>query len=367
VIFARIAQENTHRSQHVAMNGISCGMLRVSIPLCLLLCACADSNSAASARPDAFIDGTADVAPDVVFEERVDAREDVRAAPGWRVEAPLPVDRQEHAVIAARGRLWVIGGFERGSVVADVRVFNPTTQSWTEGPPLPGPRHHVAAVAVGDDLYALGGLTGVTFTPDAMCFVLRSGAARWEVIPSLPAPRGAATAGVIDGRIVVVGGFGPGRTLFPQTLVYDPEMARWREGAAMPTVREHLASFVHERRLYVVAGRRLSLASNLDVMESYDPASDTWRTEPAVPTPRGGHGVAVLDGCAYVIGGETTERALDTVEAFELATRTWRQAPSIPTPRHGFGVAVLAGRLWVVGGGNVPAFGAVPVVESYAP
>jgi hypothetical protein len=347
-------------------------MLRNSIFACFLFCACADTATVMTVTDDAAVtdvrsDVTEDVAPDVVSEAHVDVFNDVRAKPGWRSEPQLPFDRQEHAVVAARGGLWVIGGFERGSIVAEVRVFNPATQSWTLGPPLPNPKHHVAAVAVGDDIYAMGGLTGISFTPDATCFVLRAGAASWEVIPSLPVPRGAATAGVIDGRIVVIGGFGPGRTLLPQTVVYDPAVQRWREGAAMPTVREHLASFVHEGRLYAVAGRRLSLASNLAVMESYDLATDTWRTEPSVPTPRGGHGVAVLGGSAYVIGGETPERALDTVEAFDLATRTWRQAPAIPTPRHGFVAAVLAERLWVVGGGSVPAFGGVPVVESYAP
>jgi N-acetylneuraminic acid mutarotase len=289
------------------------------------------------------------------------------STPGWRTEVPLPIERQEHAVVAARGRLWVIGGFERGTIVANVRVYDPRANTWTEGPPLLDARHHVAAVALGEDLYALGGLIGASFTPDAACFVLRAGAERWEMLPSLPVPRGAATAGVIGGRIVVVGGFGPARVLLERAVIYDPATRRWRDGAAMPSVREHLASFVHDGRLYAVAGRRLSLSSNVATMESYDPVTDTWRTEPSVPTPRGGHGVAVLGGAAYVIGGETPERALDTVEAFELATRTWRPAPAIPTPRHGFGVAALGGRLWVVAGGNVPAFGAVPVVESYAP
>ena len=102
-------------------------------------------------------------------------------------------------------------------------------------------------------------------------------------------------------------------------------------------------------------------------VEIYDPATDTWSTGPDLPTPRGGLGAAVLDGQAYVVGGETTAEALSTVEALDLATQSWTPSEALPTPRHGAGVVSTGGRVWVIGGADVPAFGAVDIVESFAP
>ena len=58
---------------------------------------------------------------------------------------------------------------------------------------------------------------------------------------------------------------------------------------------------------------------------------------------------------------------LDTVDAFDLATGTWRAAPPTRVPHHGFGAAAIGGRIYVVAGASTPAFGAIDVVESYAP
>lgn len=286
---------------------------------------------------------------------------------GWRRDAPLPFARQEIAVGVARGRIYVLGGFESGRIVANVRVYDPATDAWTLGPELPSARHHVAVATLGDDLYALGGMTDLAFTPDSTCYVLRAGAASWQTIAPLPLPRGAGVAGGVGGRIVVTGGVGTRNTLLVQSAVYDPASDSWRTGAPPLTRREHLAAFVHGGRLWTVGGRLLSLSSNLAAVESYDPVTDTWRQEAAMPTARGGLGAAVLGDVAYVFGGEQPDRALDTVEAMDLTRGTWRTVAPIPTPRHGMGVAAAGGRIYVLGGADQPTFAAVPVVESYAP
>lgn len=286
---------------------------------------------------------------------------------GWRRDAPLPFARQEIAVGVARGEIYVIGGFESGRIVANVRVYDPAADSWTLGPELPSARHHVAVATLGDDLYALGGMTDLAFTPDSTCYVLRAGAVTWQTIAPLPLPRGAGVAGGVSGRVVVTGGVGPRNTLLIQSAVYDPATDAWRTGAPPPTPREHLAGFVHGGRLWTVGGRLLSLSSNLAAVESYDPVTDTWRQEAPLPTARGGLGAAVLGDVAYVFGGEQPDRALDTVEALDLTRGTWRTTAPIPTPRHGMGVAAAGGRIYVLGGADQPTFAAVPVVESYAP
>src|SRR5450759_1465847 len=62
---------------------------------------------------------------------------------------------------------------------------------------------------------------------------------------------------------------------------YDPATNTWRERAAMPTPRNHATAGVVNGKIYVIGGRVGAAfisagSSNVDVVEEYDPASDAW-------------------------------------------------------------------------------------------
>lgn len=164
--------------------------------------------------------------------------------------------------------------------------------------------HHTAVVAVGGDLYALGGYRDDSFRAGTDAWVLRAGRPAWESVGELPEARGAATAGVLDGRIYLVGGFGVGQRLLTSVAVFDPGARSWRRVRDLPTAREHLASGVHEGRLWVFGGRLGGLSTNLVAVEVYDPDTDVWEARAPMPSPGGGFAAAVSDGVAYVLGGE---------------------------------------------------------------
>lgn len=284
---------------------------------------------------------------------------------GWRIDAPLPRAVQEVAVEAHDGSIWVAGGFEDGAIVRSVRVYDPATDVWSDGPSLPAPRHHMSLVSFDGELYAFGGMETLQFEPLDTAWVLRGGA--WIDVAPLPIDRGACAAARVGDEIVLAGGNQARGGLAIDTLIYTPASDSWRTGAPIPTPREHLAAVAIDGELWTLAGRMNSLETNTDLVEIYDPSTDTWRAGPSMPAPRGGFGAAVLDGFVYAIGGEQPDRALDSVDRYEPARMTWSSAPPIPTPRHGHGVVALAGRVWVVGGADRPIFGAVDAVESYAP
>lgn len=330
--------------------------------LAALAPACASPTSPPSA-PDA-------AAPDVAPRDDgpADAPGPDAPAPGWRAEPRLPAAWQEIAGDVIDGRLWIIGGFEGGRPTAAVRVFDPAVGRWEDAPRLPANLHHMAAAAVGGDLYALGGYLDFTFTPVSQCYVLRRGAAAWAPLRPLPEPRGAATAGVLGGRIVVAGGYGTSQRLLAPVALYDPRTDTWTAGRDLPTPREHLASVTHAGRLWVFGGRRGGLDTGLATVEAYDPVVDAWQTDlPPMPLPRGGFAAARLGAVVYVLGGERSDRALTEVDALDLTTLTWRAAPPLPTARHGFVALAAAGRVWAIGGADRPTFAPVDVVESFAP
>lgn len=308
--------------------------------------------------------------PNVDAGPRADAGPvDGGPASDWRREADLPEPIQEICGAVHEGRLWIAGGIEGDlGVSAAVRIFDPATGTWSDGPALPEPRHHAMLVSTGPDLWLLGGMRTLRFEPLDTVFVLRAGASSWEMGPSLPELRAAAAAGFVAGRIVIAGGNSEAGRLATTTLVLDVAAETWSTAAGMPVAREHTAGFVTETELWVVAGRMNSLDSNTADVAAYDPATDTWRSAPPLLHARGGHGVALLDGVAHAMGGEEPGAALTSVERLDVATGTaWEMAPPTVFPHHGHVALAAAGRIWVIGGGDAPSLAAIDVVESYSP
>ena len=81
----------------------------------------------------------------------------------------------------------------------------------------------------------------------------------------MPSARGEATAGVIGGKLYVVGGLletGESKTVLGSMVIYDPLTDSWTTGPAMPIVRAEAAGGVINGLLYVVGGYDLGQNGN---------------------------------------------------------------------------------------------------------
>jgi N-acetylneuraminic acid mutarotase len=141
---------------------------------------------------------------------------------------------------------------------------------------------------------------------------------------------------------------------------YDPATNTWRPRAMMPTPRNHATAGVVNGKVYVIGGRVGAAfisagSSNVDVVEEYDPPADAWGSARAkMPSARSAMASGVHGGRIYVTGGEGqnaqmmyTFRAL---EAYDPASNRWTLMPSMPVSRHGLAGAVLGNRLHMVSG-----------------
>ena len=195
----------------------------------------------------------------------------------------------------------------------------------------------------------------------------------WKALAPLPTKRGSPVAAVAGDKIYVIGGattppgskepaVHPARPHVSVGAVeeYDPATNAWRSRTSMPTPRNHATAGVVNGKIYVIGGRVgggfiTSGSSNVDVVEEYDPASDTWGSARAkMPSPRSAMASGVNGGRIYVTGGEGqnaqmmyTFRAL---EAYDPASNSWTVLASLPVSRHGLAGAVLGNRLHVVSG-----------------
>ena len=196
----------------------------------------------------------------------------------------------------------------------------------------------------------------------AICLALAIGthaqAQSWVTKEDMPTARTGVATGVIAGKLYVVGGVLSSGDLTNVVEVYDPATNTWdtTTKAPMPTNRFYASAGVIGEKLYVVGGC-ISPDCGVDVtaiLEVYDPVFDTWTTLPPMPTARATMATGVIAGKLYVAGGSESCGNCDgigTLEVYNPADNTWDTTKaSMPTARSQTDGAVINGKFYVVGG-----------------
>ncbi|XP_076063379.1 kelch domain-containing protein 10-like [Oratosquilla oratoria] len=220
-------------------------------------------------------------------------------------------------------------GFPFGSTIGGtVHVLDVDGGTWsalgTSGQE-PSPMYGQAARRQGEYVYVVGGTSGYAFTLDAHALHLPT--RTWVQLHAHEQShschkknslggRYRAEIGVIDGRIVVVGGASA-------LQVFALDTVPVLEGAGEPWRLEKT---------------------------NPDPATGEF------PRPRRAHAATQLGTDLYVCGGTDDEEVFDDVWRLDLATMTWRRLFSLPQPLYFHDCAVTpSGCLYVFGG--VPELG----------
>jgi N-acetylneuraminic acid mutarotase len=136
---------------------------------------------------------------------------DAALTSGWRTLAPLRRGaRQELSVAEQDGLIYVIGGMTVNSILSSVEVYDPASDTWSDGVSLPSPLHHCNVATANGSIYVVGALSGWSFSPVGTVLQLAPQATEWATRTAMPAgtERGASAVGVIDSRILVAGGSG---------------------------------------------------------------------------------------------------------------------------------------------------------------
>jgi hypothetical protein len=265
------------------------------------------------------------------------------------------------AVAAHQGRIWLAGGLDAfGAALTDVEIYDPATETWTDGPGLPTPLHHAALVSTGEELLVIGGYAGSSFSAPTDA-VLRLAATEdaWEPATSLPGPRAAGAAAWDGSRVLYAGGVSP--TVHADVFVLVD--GAWQSIGLLSAAREHLAATSDgEGTVWLLGGRQGSLATNLATVDVA--TEDGVAPGGELPTPRGGVAAFFASGVgACLSGGEAPEGAFDVVECIgadgELAT-----LPASSQRRHGHGAAVVDGVAFLLLGGPQPGLAVSSTIES---
>jgi N-acetylneuraminic acid mutarotase len=296
----------------------------------------------------------------------------------WIRLAALPRAVGELLGVAVNGKLvasqGLLPGFKPAGLVYE---YDPAGDAWKEKKQMPHPVHHAAVTALNGKMYLFGGFDLPASGPPGWnpvndAWEYDPAADTWKALAPMPTTRGGSVAAVVGGKIYVIGGAGPvpgagSPTIRPrqpqQSLStveeYDPATNKWRARAAMPTACNHPGCEAVNGKIYVIGGRLsgafiIGYPGNINLVQAYDPAADSWATRTPMPTARSGLNTAALNGIIYTAGGEVQDQqylaAYRAFEAYDPASDTWWQLPSMLLPRHECIMAALGNRIHVAGG-----------------
>jgi N-acetylneuraminic acid mutarotase len=297
----------------------------------------------------------------------------------WETLAAMPERPRFYVgVAAARGQVFVVGGFNEGDDRA-VNAFDTTAGSWATLPPLPVAFQMPNVAAVGpagaERLLVLGGLrTSMTFEYD---FASRS----WKPLAPATRGRGGAAVGVHGTRVLLAGGAVPGQSAnmlntgkrVSDALAYDAATDSWSPLPELPAANGYAVGAVIGNEFWMIGGST-DFARTDQVLALNLATGTAWETRPPMPRSTSSAAGAVLRGKVYLTGGIATSTGMIGPDCLVLdpATGLWSTVAPITTPRFGTGAAVVGDRMYVPTGmatnpTNPDAFQATPAMEVYIP
>lgn len=184
----------------------------------------------------------------------------------------------------------------------------------------------------------------------------------WTTEPRIPVAVRMPAAAVLGDRVYAIGGErtdlssrGPASGA---ANAYDPVSRAWTALPPMPTRRLALQLVASGGRLYAIGGATTPVDLPLDtvsnVVEEFDPATQSWRARAPMPTPRAQAAAVELNGRIVVIGGDplrgySSSDPIGTVESYDPTTDTWSTLPSLPEPRARMHAVAYQGKIYVGG------------------
>ncbi len=203
----------------------------------------------------------------------------------------------------------------------------------------------------------------------------------WERKENMPDPsRCCAAAATLNGKVYVIGGIevnraphlpNPGDLTLDVVQEYDPVSDTWADRRKMPTTRARMAAVAFDGMIYVFGGVDRRGGRVLDAVEVFNPEAGergAWKKLTKLPQALAATSAAVVGDKIYVVGGWDRggqNEVYGTVFEYDPEEDTFDQKRDMPTPRGGLGAAVAQGKIYAVGGWNFEEV--LDTVEVYDP
>ncbi|MEM6763859.1 MAG: PKD domain-containing protein [Bacteroidota bacterium] len=292
------------------------------------------------------------------------------SAQNWQNLGPYtgsaPCETHEAAFVEVNGKGYLFPGRESGS--CNITIFDPSDNTWTEGPEMTRQIHHVQPVVIGTKIYLIGGFEGgfPDETPVDSVYIFETANNTWSAGPEIPVARRRGSAGAVlyNGKIYVVCGIQNGHEDGHVAWLdeFDPTTGTFTTLSDAPQARDHFQAAVIGDELVVIAGRRTNANGPNGIhqdpvvdVEKYNFTSGTWSQlgdASDMPLERAGTFVVVTGDSVIVMGGESRNQkvAHSEVAAFRTSSDTWAEMDSMSAGRHGTGAFLLDNVIYTAAG-----------------
>ncbi|MBT7587828.1 MAG: hypothetical protein HN558_20105, partial [Gemmatimonadetes bacterium] len=265
----------------------------------------------------------------------------------WEEMAPISVGRNAYdGVETLNGKIYFVGGSDGTGSKNLAERYDPATNQWEILNPMMTERTGIACATLDGKLYAIGGqdLDSVE--------IFDPGTGAWSLGTALPSEVNHGCAISVNGKILLVGGRNSSDQSLNQVLEFNPSTNQWTAKASMPTARWAHKLVLFKDRLWAIGGH---LAHASAIVESYDPLSNTWRTETSLTTRRDFPVTWVTAERIFVAAGYDGNSISNTIENYELVSNQWTGEGYLPQAKFVADSASLNDKVYIVAG-NTPNF-----------
>ncbi|MEZ5042600.1 MAG: kelch repeat-containing protein [Saprospiraceae bacterium] len=273
--------------------------------------------------------------------------------------------RHESAFVEVDGKFYALGGRN----TRKVDIFDPKTDSWSQGADAPQEIHHFQAISYKGEIWIIGAFTGPYPKEEPIEFihVYNPKTNRWRIGGKQPEgrERGAAGIAIYQDKFYLLCGNTEGHFTGHNKWFdeFDPATGQWKTLADAPHTRDHFQVAIIDGKLYAAGGRNTSAKTNhvMDLtvpeVDVYDFAKGSWSTLPSTanfPTLRAGTTAIVHGDQLIVMGGESgsQEPAHSEVEAYDVSDGKWHSLAPMLQGRHGTQAILYQGKMYIAGGAS---------------
>ncbi|XP_038056677.1 actin-binding protein IPP-like [Patiria miniata] len=263
----------------------------------------------------------------------------------WATMPSLQQPRHGHDAAFLNGSLYAMGGECDALINNNVETLDPVSKQWSDMPSLLSPRCGHGVCTVNGVMYVLGGIEGSDVLKSIEKFDEERGA--WCLAGNMTEGRSYFATAEVDGLIYVAGGCNdPTSGELKSLESYNPITNEWNSLASMKHKRAHFKMGVLGDHLYVVGGANKE-RNVLSSVERYSVIEEKWTSLKHMSTARADMSVATVNGLIYVMGGRSSGKStrapktLDLVECYDPRSNSWITMGKMPTSRCEAAVTVI--------------------------
>jgi N-acetylneuraminic acid mutarotase len=281
--------------------------------------------------------------------------------------ASMPLAKSQLGLESCNGKIYAVGGALTDGSPKKLYEYTPSTNAWATKTDLPfaQPEHQSAIWrTVNGKIYLIGGLdSSAPATLYGDVWEYNPSNDTWTQKTSMPTPREDFGSAVYNGKVYCFGGItvvGTPSTASNVMEVYDPATDTWDETKADMPAAKVLGDFgcFCNGKIYAISAQNTmvgypTLAPVTTVYE-YDPVGDSWATKAAIPAGTDYKECGVIGNKIYVVGGAAAPTygtsSVYAIRVYDTTNNTWSQAIDAPYRASGAGLVEFNDKIYMCGG-----------------